>query len=82
MRGVGIRQDGTASVAYTGPINPWQLALSQGGNTVFTWRKQGPDTASFTGEQSFVTPNPNSTQPEVGARNAATNRRYIFTGSR
>ena len=76
----GFVSVGSASVAYWGVGDyPWILALNQGGNTTFTWRKRATHAQSFVDERSIGYPR------KVGLPTAASRRRserdgrgYVF----
>jgi hypothetical protein len=65
----GYMSMGSPSVAYhfTPGTRPWYIALTQGGSTVYTWRKEGSASASFTDERSHVA-SPHATTPALGTR--------------
>jgi hypothetical protein len=81
IRSLGYFGVGSASVAYVGNNNgyPWQIAISQGGASVYTWRKQPADTASFQDQRSFSY-SPQAILPAVGSlAESGVDHRYVFT---
>ncbi len=68
------------SVAYVGTgTYPWQIAISQGGATIYTWRKRATDNYPFV-DQRLITYNPRTIAPALGSSSySPDDRRYIFT---
>jgi hypothetical protein len=76
----GYYSVGTASVAYSGPFWPWHIALIQGGNGVYTWRKPQAETQNFQDQRSFGL-SPQAILPASGSAyyTPSNNRRYVFS---
>jgi len=76
----GIVSYGSPSVAYRGGSSPWTLAVHQGGNTVFTFRKGNGTTAAWADQRSVSSGNL-ITSPGVGAAQAIGKGYLFFTSS-
>ena len=73
----------SASVTFAGTQAdfPWQLALSQGGSGIYTWRKAaGPD-AEWLDERSLFF-RPEAGIPAVGSRAGGSGHRFVATLSK
>jgi hypothetical protein len=77
----GYYSVGSAPVSYAGAqfVYPWQIALSQGGQTLYTWRRDSNDDSSWV-TQVPISYAPQSVLPALGAQlRAGVNRRSIVT---
>ncbi len=77
-RRLGFVSVGAPTLTYGGPGGgfPWQLALSQGGGAIYTWRKAAGPNAEWVDERSFSFP-PEAGIPALGAADSVPDRRFL-----
>jgi hypothetical protein len=79
-RNMGYLSVASAPVAYAGPAGgfPWQIGLSQGGGSIFTWRKAGSPTANWSDQRSLSYP-PEAGIPALGSQERTGSNRLFLT---